>query len=114
VGEIAAASREQAQGIDQINQAINHMDQATQNNAATAEEAAASSEEMNGQAELLQTLVVDLMSLVGGGDSRGEQLQAGSIAAPKQRRPTVKRTQPARKAVKTPDLIPMNDKFRDF
>jgi methyl-accepting chemotaxis protein len=42
VAAIAAASREQAQGIEQINKAVAEMDKATQNYAATAEQLAAS------------------------------------------------------------------------
>lgn len=42
VGEIAFASNEQAQGIEQINAAVSEMDQVTQQNAATAEESASS------------------------------------------------------------------------
>ena len=40
VSEIAAASREQAQGIDQVNKAVTEMDKVTQQNAANAEESA--------------------------------------------------------------------------
>jgi aerotaxis receptor len=39
--EISTASREQSLGVDQVNQAVNHMDQVTQQNAALVEEAAA-------------------------------------------------------------------------
>jgi methyl-accepting chemotaxis protein len=41
VGEIAAASKEQSQGIGQINKAVSEMNSVTQNNAASAEELAA-------------------------------------------------------------------------
>jgi methyl-accepting chemotaxis protein len=41
VGEIAAASKEQSQGIAQINKAVSEMNSGTQNNAASAEELAA-------------------------------------------------------------------------
>ena len=44
VGEIAAASDEQASGIEQVYKAVMQMDEMTQQNAALAEEAAASSE----------------------------------------------------------------------
>ncbi len=46
VGEITAASQEQAAGIEEINKAVAQMDQAVQNNAALVEEAASSSETM--------------------------------------------------------------------
>ncbi|MBI5589218.1 MAG: Cache 3/Cache 2 fusion domain-containing protein, partial [Deltaproteobacteria bacterium] len=51
ISEIAAASSEQAKGIEQVNIAISEMDKVTQQNAATAEESASASEEMNAQAE---------------------------------------------------------------
>jgi len=57
VGEIAAASQEQAQGIDQVNTAVAQMDKVTQQNAANAEESASASEELNAQAESLQDMV---------------------------------------------------------
>ena len=50
MGEIAAASHEQTQGIEQVNQAITQMDQVTQQNAALVEEAAAAAQSMQQQA----------------------------------------------------------------
>ena len=59
MGEISAASHEQTQGIEQINQAITQMDQVTQQNAALVEEAAAAAEAMQDQAaQLAQTVSV--------------------------------------------------------
>lgn len=46
VAEIAAAAREQASGIEQVNKAILQMDQATQQNAALVEETASASQAM--------------------------------------------------------------------
>jgi methyl-accepting chemotaxis protein len=57
VGEINAASDEQATGIDQINSAVAQMDKSTQQNAAMVEEAAAAAESMNEQARSLTELV---------------------------------------------------------
>jgi len=54
VGDIAAASNEQATAISQINQAINQVSQVVQTNSATAEESAAASEELSSQAMALQ------------------------------------------------------------
>lgn len=65
VGQIAVASREQSQGIQQINTAVSEMDKVTQATAASAEESASASEELNAQAETLKTAVSDLMHLVG-------------------------------------------------
>jgi methyl-accepting chemotaxis protein len=63
--EVAGASREQSQGIVQINTAISQMDKVTQSNAATAEESAASAEELSAQAETTKHSVSELMELVG-------------------------------------------------
>lgn len=41
MSEISSASHEQSTGIEQVNQAINQMEHATQQNAALSEEAAA-------------------------------------------------------------------------
>jgi len=56
VAEIAAASGEQSQGIEQINTAIGQMDQVTQSAAANAEESASAAEELNAQAEELRNM----------------------------------------------------------
>jgi methyl-accepting chemotaxis protein len=53
INEIAAASQEQTVGIEQINQAVLHMDQVTQQNAALVEEAAAAADSMQEQAREL-------------------------------------------------------------
>ncbi|MDO9111504.1 MAG: methyl-accepting chemotaxis protein, partial [Desulfatirhabdiaceae bacterium] len=66
VGEIAAASNEQAQGIEQVNIAVTEMDKVTQQNAANAEESASASEELNAQAEELKSFVNELFAFVSG------------------------------------------------
>ena len=50
IGEITATSAEQSAGIAQVNQAIGHLDQMTQQNAALVEESAAAAESMREQA----------------------------------------------------------------
>ncbi|PKN24995.1 MAG: methyl-accepting chemotaxis protein [Deltaproteobacteria bacterium HGW-Deltaproteobacteria-21] len=66
VAEIAAASQEQAQGIEQVNKAVSEMDKVVQQVAANAEESASASEEMNNQAGKMKAVVEELVSLVGG------------------------------------------------
>jgi len=66
VGEIAAASNEQAQGIEQVNLAVTEMDKITQQTAASAEESASASEVMNAQAEQMKIMVNEIISIVGG------------------------------------------------
>jgi methyl-accepting chemotaxis protein len=70
VGEIAAASREQAMGIEQVNKAVAEMDKVIQQNAANAEESASASQEMNGRAGELKEFVEELAALVGGGNKQ--------------------------------------------
>jgi methyl-accepting chemotaxis protein len=55
VQEISAASNEQANGAQQVNDAIGQLDQVIQQNASAAEEMASVSEELNSQAEELQS-----------------------------------------------------------
>jgi len=57
VAEIAAASKEQAVGISQINEGLGQIDQVTQQNTANAEESAAASEQLSSQAEQLKQLL---------------------------------------------------------
>jgi methyl-accepting chemotaxis protein-1 (serine sensor receptor) len=57
MSDIMLAGEEQSAGIDQINQAIAQMDEATQQNAALVEEAAAAAESMRQQAAQLEELV---------------------------------------------------------
>jgi methyl-accepting chemotaxis protein len=57
VAEIAAASREQSTGIEQVNKAVMHMDQSTQQNAALVEQAAAASQAIVEQAQALNQMI---------------------------------------------------------
>ncbi len=54
MNEIAAASREQSDGIGQVNQSVAHMDEATQCNAALVEQAASAAASMQEQAANLE------------------------------------------------------------
>jgi hypothetical protein len=59
MGEISAASQEQASGIDQVNQTVVQMDETTQQNAALVEEASAAARAMQEQAgQLAQAIAV--------------------------------------------------------
>jgi methyl-accepting chemotaxis protein len=57
MAEISAASREQSNGIDQVNTAVSQMDKITQQNAALVEEAAAAAKSMEEQTEELSNIV---------------------------------------------------------
>ncbi|MBI3793183.1 MAG: MCP four helix bundle domain-containing protein [Nitrospinae bacterium] len=88
--EVAAASVEQSQGIEQINKAVTQMDSVTQQNAANAEEAASGSEELSAQAEVLNGLVNDLAGIIFGG---GHEHTSHAAPSPVRKTPT-----PIRKA----------------
>jgi len=77
IDDIAAASREQSEGIDQVNVAVADMDKVTQQNAANAEESASSAEEMSAQAARMRGLVEDLVSIVDGEELSPEADGAG-------------------------------------
>jgi methyl-accepting chemotaxis protein len=72
VGEISAASVEQAQGIDQVNTAISQMDKVTQQNAANAEESASASQELSRQTEQMKEIIWDLIGLIKGRSAIGQ------------------------------------------
>jgi methyl-accepting chemotaxis protein len=57
VQEIAAASGEQSQGVNQINTAMGHLNTATQQNASASEELSATAEELSSQAAQLQEMM---------------------------------------------------------
>ena len=78
MGEISASSREQSQGIEQVNQAIMQMDEITQQNASLVEQAAAAAATMKEQANHL-TQLVGAFKLMSG----GQKLRSNSpIAKP--------------------------------
>jgi methyl-accepting chemotaxis protein len=68
VAEIAAASREQSSGIDQVNKAVSQMDQMTQQNAALVEQATAASQNMTTEASALNEMMAgyDFAGVAGG------------------------------------------------
>ena len=57
VSEIAASSAEQATGLNEVNAAVNQMDQVTQQNAAMVEEATAATHSLNSETTALMRLV---------------------------------------------------------
>ena len=70
ISMIAESNAEQAQGINQINSAINQMDKATQENASNAEIAASASSELTKQAEQLLKIVTTLSKLINGNGNK--------------------------------------------
>ncbi len=116
---VASASREQSQGISQVNLAVGQMDKVTQSNAAGAEESASAAEELNAQAEAMRVTVLELERLAGcGGNAtppaaatRKRAVARPAAAAPAPRRTTapapVRAKAPApRAAARTPQRAP--------
>ncbi len=123
VGEIAAASNEQAQGIEQINKAVSAMDEITQQNAANAEESAATSQEMRSQAQYLKKIVEELVRLAGGRATAVVAAAAPKVQpSSKPRTPALPKSTTARptaitqgKRISPEQVIPMDeDDFQDF
>lgn len=126
IGEIATASKEQADGVEQINKAIAEMDKITQSNAANAEETASAAEEMSAQSRSLLDIVARLNKIIeghteahvrektirkmGGEDTHGVPKQQ------KLKKVSRKHLETQRKATVSPDeVIPMDDDdFKDF
>ncbi len=95
IAEIAAASKEQSLGVNQINTAVTEMDQVTQQNAAAAEESASASEELNSQAEVMRDTVADLAVLIGGNvTSRAGAPALQRLEASRRRAAVARRTPP--------------------
>jgi len=85
ISEIAAASVEQSQGIEQVNQAVSQMDEITQQNAALAEEASAASVSMSDQS----TNMINLLQFFSSNSSSADIYNAAPSvrAAPVSPRP---------------------------
>jgi methyl-accepting chemotaxis protein len=78
VVEVNSSSRDQNQGIAQVNTAVSQMDKVTQSNAANAEEAASATEELTAQAEQLRLVALELRGIL---TSANEQ-STGKVAPP--------------------------------
>ena len=114
IAEIAAASNEQALGIEQVNTAVAQMNQVTQSNAANSEESASASEELGSQAAELANMVNEFtLSGGGGGGRRGLPLKRPAVAAvpDKSGKKAVAagKASKSAKSVKSEEVIPLDD-----
>ncbi len=112
--EIAAASQEQANGIEQISKAMNHLDQAIQSNASSSEEVASSAEEMSSQAECLAELVTSLQGFINGNGKGHKVVKAPAAVAhsaiKQPVRAQLKVVHHAKPTHQTPDdILPLDD-----
>jgi methyl-accepting chemotaxis protein len=64
--QIAQAAQEQKQGIALVSEAVNQIDTVTQRNAASGEQSAGAAQELKAQAQRLQSIVEELLTLVRG------------------------------------------------
>ncbi len=97
-GEIAEASREQAQGLEQINKAVTAMDRVVQQVAANAEESASAAEEMTVQSAEMKDAVGGIVYLVKG--DRGGRGQPAAPRITQEKRDAPKRLEPGKRGVK--------------
>jgi methyl-accepting chemotaxis protein/methyl-accepting chemotaxis protein-1 (serine sensor receptor) len=65
IDDLSMSSQEQAQGIELITNSLTHLESATQQAAASAEQSASISQAMASQAEVMKTVVSQLVSMVG-------------------------------------------------
>ncbi|CAN0208147.1 unnamed protein product, partial [Phaeothamnion confervicola] len=79
VGEVATASREQSQGVKEINRAVAQMDRIVQANAASADESSGAAQQLTAQAGALNQAVIELTRLVGGTAAAGAPEAAGPV-----------------------------------
>lgn len=121
--EIAAASQEQSQGIEQINKAVNQMEQVTQSSASSAEESAAASEELSAQAEGMKEVINELIALVYGSEQKGMAVVRHEDNYPKYTSKSNTRTsaqtmnkirEVKTRVVKPSDIIPLEDDMKGF
>ena len=114
MGEITAATQEQSNGIEEVNQAITQMDEMTQQNAALVEQAAAAAESMQEQAHKLAAAVA--IFTLHGDDERAARAAAARpvrVAPVPARAPAVA-APPARPASKPKTLAPVTDDWEQF
>ena len=127
MGEVATASREQSQGVSQVNTAVTQMDKVVQSNAASAEESAAAATELAAQSDALRQLVEDLLQLVGSdappvtasptSSQPPAKKSAGKPVSPSRNGHAVSSSLPAPKRTPKPlaqSDIPMPADFHDF
>ena len=78
IGELAAGSREQLSGIEQVNRAVSQLDQMTQQNAALVEEASAASKSMAERAGAMSDML-DRYRFGADGERRSEQGMGAAV-----------------------------------
>ena len=70
IDEISSASKEQSQGMSQVNEGINGLEKVSQQNAAMADKALSASEELSLHAEGINIIIEQLASVIGQNSSK--------------------------------------------
>ena len=92
IAEIAAASHEQTQGINQVSNSMSEMDKVVQSNAANSEETASAAKELSSLGAELEQMVKGLRVLVGNGSRAKEKLQIQQASKPEKTKNTPNKT----------------------
>ncbi|MBN6101644.1 cache domain-containing protein [Xanthomonas sp. CFBP 8703] len=100
MGEISAASQEQSSGIEQVNQTVTQMDEATQQNAALVEEASASARALEEEARLLSEAAAVFRLGTGGGSNPAAATPVRAAPARAASRPAAAKPAPRQAAGK--------------
>lgn len=113
VDEVAEASKQQTNGIDQVTTAVAQLEKVTQSSAASAEESAAASEELNALADTSLSTVARLESMVVS-KAPPEAVSRPSRVRPARRDETTRRLPFNRKVTRAPlspaeTLIPLTE-----
>ncbi len=118
IGEIAASSREQAQGLEHLSRAVQEMDKVVQQNAESADENASVARDVSEKADPMKHMISELESLVNGrGTESGEEktLSASTRPTPEQirlrsrKQSRAEATVPSAARVRPEAVIPFNE-----
>ncbi|MCC6490366.1 MAG: hypothetical protein IT364_22975, partial [Candidatus Hydrogenedentes bacterium] len=98
IGEVSTAAREQALGIEQVNQTLDQMSRLTQDNAHNSDKAADASAILAEQSYNLSGLVADLTSLIVGSRAQGRDARGPE---PADTRPEAQDVEPSPRSTET-------------
>lgn len=102
VTEISTASQEQAQGVHEITKAISQLDQVTQQNTSNSAQSASAAADLSSQANLLNSLVLELVQTVKGGELTQKSPETTAI---KKMEPKVNGSQAIRTTNTEPNFV---------
>jgi methyl-accepting chemotaxis protein len=113
IRQISASASEQAIGLKEVNQAMNQMDQVTQQNAAMVEETTAASVTLNDEAQTLKALVLRFR-VSGQGNASALRAAAQQMRAPAPAASSYRAPAPRRAAVAHGSAAVSQDSWEEF